>query len=216
MEPLDWRDQRIDTILRHTGKTVDELCRLPPNELVRLCAERIIAYRLVERSSTPDKPAMMVDAALSEIADFVLPLESPAHKDGFVRAMTEHIRDWVNWDRGFRLRERIGQRPRELEVGDGYGTRIWNAMKDNEWTLLEMASKSDDELLRLPNIGRKTVERLRELAAGKPYRRQNDDGGVNPKGGKSPWVRAIDDYDREVDRAGDRDEQDEPRRDNRE
>lgn len=165
MEPLDWRDQRIETVLRQTGKTVDELCRLTPRELLRLCGERVVAYRLVERSSTTDKPAMMVDVALSEIADFVLPLDDETVRNHFVRSMTEHMREWVDLQRGYRLRERAGgTRPPELAKGDGYGTRIWHAMCDNGWTLHEIARKSDAELRQLPNMGPRTIARLRKLA----------------------------------------------------
>lgn len=159
---LDWRDQRIDVVLRQTGKTIDQLCTLPPRELVRLCGERIVAYRLVERSSTRDKPAMMIDVALSEIAEFIV--DDEALRDSFVRAISSRIADWVSFQRAYKLRlEAGGWRPPELAIGNGYGTRIWNVMCDNGWSLKEMASKTDSQLLNLPNMGRKTILRLRQL-----------------------------------------------------
>lgn len=167
MEPLDWRDQRIETVLRQTGKTIDELCRLRPDDLVRLCGERIVAYRLIERSSTADKPAMSVDIALSEIAEFVLPDDGGNKRDSFVRAMTRHINDWLEFERAYRLRtEAGGTRPPELPAGVAGNTRIWHAMCHNGLSLKQIARMSDSELLALPDFGRKTLKRLREVTRG--------------------------------------------------
>ena len=59
------------------------------------------------------------------------------------------------------------QRPPELPVGDRVSTRIWHAMCHNGLSLKEIARMSDSELLMLPDFGRKTLKRLREVTNGK-------------------------------------------------
>jgi len=56
-----------------------------------------------------------------------------------------------------------------------------------------------------------------QLAARKPDRRHNYDHGVDRKGPKTKWIRPIHHYDRQSDRADNRDEQRQPdREDDRE
>lgn len=159
-EITDWRDQRIDAICRREGKTIEEFCLLPPNELLRIFGDRTVAYRVVARSSRKNKPAMMVDAALSDIADFVLQNYGLETKKDFVAAINGFIQQWVYANQqSFQLRDFS-----RLRKNNNVDTRIRHAMEDEGCTtFVELAASLDHYKYKKANWGKACRKRLKEL-----------------------------------------------------
>lgn len=108
-------------------------------------------------------PTVDVSMYLSEIADRVLLDRPRTLKDQFVRAIERQIDDWLHAHGG----------PMLMDTSHGHAdARIRTAINnENCRDIFELAQRSDRELLNLPNFGRGSLRRLREVTTGKRWKR---------------------------------------------
>lgn len=113
--------------------------------------------------------SLRTHSLLSVMIDIWIPDKPRAEKTELMNYLIISMNQWLDWKY---------HRPPEPEYvpinpperpaflyGSQLDTRIWSAMRDWPFeSFAAMAAASDKELLRMPNFGRKSLKRLRELA----------------------------------------------------
>lgn len=166
-----------------------------------------------------ESKSMATHHYLSQAIDIWIPEKPWQEKTDLMNFLVRQMNVYLEWRYEpktapqYDTREYPDHRPECLKKGN-LDTRIWTAMvNDGHMTVEDLARLSDRELLMLPNVGRKTIKRLRELelelglAGRKPNRRDDDDERVDPERPEPPRIGRLDRDEREDDRADDRDEE---------
>jgi DNA-directed RNA polymerase alpha subunit len=115
---------------------------------------------------------------LSRVIDLWMEGKPDTDKTDLMNHLIHSMNFWLEWKYGpgaseYTTRPTLPypKRPECLKGGQ-LDTRIWNAMVNGgHMTLEDMSSHADYELLRAPNFGRKSLKRMRELAAEERVRR---------------------------------------------
>lgn len=103
-------------------------------------------------------PTDRVQFLLSEIADLMMPAAPVGVKDDFVRKLEWAISDWVSTNGGPGLLMASHWGPADA--------RLRLAIINSGLTIEQLAAKSDQELLEIPNFGEGSLQRLRDLTGG--------------------------------------------------
>lgn len=104
-------------------------------------------------------PTDQVQMSLSDIADALLPGRPVSLKDEFVRAIEWEISNWLHTHGGPPQQMATHWGPTDARIR----VAVLNEGCADVW---ELAKKSDKDLLRLPNFGRGSLQRLREITTG--------------------------------------------------